>query len=305
MESIIALPNDYVVVDLETTGMNPRWEDILELAAIRYRDGIETDRYEQLIKPSQPIRPFISRLTGITDDMVADCPSIDAAIKDFSEFLGEDILIGHNIAGFDTIFIADAYERYLSRQLTNHCVDTLRISKKVLPNLPSYSLGAISSMLDVPYHGAHRGAADCEITHCCYQKMRSSILEKGTEEDFIALFAHKPKKIQVDKIVALSCNIDPSHPLFEKIIVFTGALAMSRAEAMQMAVNCGAILKTSVTTKTAYLVVGSQDITRVGDDGMSTKEEKAHALNASGKAHIQIISEEEFIAMVTKEGAAL
>ena len=70
---------------------------------------------------------------------------------------------------------------------------------------------------------------------------------------------------------------------------------MSRAEAMQIAVNSGAVVKTSVSRKTDYLVVGKQDLTLVGDDGRSTKEEKAYALNADGKAVIQIIDEAEFL----------
>lgn len=69
---------------------------------------------------------------------------------------------------------------------------------------------------------------------------------------------------------------------------------------MQLAVNVGAIVKTSVTSKTSYLVVGDQDLMRVGDDGLSTKHEKAIALNASGKANIQIIPESEFLKMVKK-----
>ena len=71
---------------------------------------------------------------------------------------------------------------------------------------------------------------------------------------------------------------------------------------MQMAVDAGAILKTTVSSKTGYLVVGKQDITIVGMDGMSSKEEKAHELNNSGKAHIQIIDEQEFLQLVKKEG---
>lgn len=74
---------------------------------------------------------------------------------------------------------------------------------------------------------------------------------------------------------------------------------------MQMAVDAGAVLKTSVSSKTGYLVVGEQDITIVGMDGMSTKEKTARSLNESGKANIQIISENEFLELVKKEGATV
>lgn len=300
MESIVALPDDYVVVDIETTGKNPRWEFILELAAIRYRHDVETGRYEQLVSIGQPVRPFISRLTGITDEMLVGQPTIDIAIRNFADFVGNDIMIGHNIAAFDTIFLADAYEKYLSTQLTNPCVDTLRYAKKLCPKLKEYTLQEVSSFFDIPYKNAHRGATDCEITNACYQKLKQLALSQGSEGDFKVSFIKHSKKIQVNEIVPNVSDLDSSNPLFNKIIVFTGTLSMSRQEAMQLAVNAGAILKTSVTAKTNFLVVGGQDTSRVGDDGMSTKEEKANTLNSSGKANIQIISEQDFLNMTTK-----
>ena len=149
MRSIIALPNDYTVIDFETTGFNPKWEGILELGAIKYRDGKEVSRYQQLVLPSQPISMFITRLTGITNEMLIGKPTIDAVIGDFADFIGDDILIGHNVAGFDTVFLADAYEKYLGKTLVNSCVDTLRISKRLFPGLRYYSLGIISAELNV------------------------------------------------------------------------------------------------------------------------------------------------------------
>lgn len=301
MRSIIALPNDYTVIDFETTGFNPKWEGILELGAIKYRDGKEVSRYQQLVLPSQPISMFITRLTGITNEMLIGKPTIDAVIGDFADFIGDDILIGHNVAGFDTVFLADAYEKYLGKTLVNSCVDTLRISKRLFPGLRYYSLGIISAELNVEYKDAHRGLSDCEITNACYQTMRNMILTNGTLEDFQDSFEkRKSSRINVNEIVARVCDIDPNHPLFSKVVVFTGALGMPRIEAMQIAVDFGAIVKTSVTTKTDYLVVGEQDISRVGDDCMSSKEEKAIRFNKSGKAKIQIIAEDDFLRMVKK-----
>ena len=96
-------------------------------------------------------------------------------------------------------------------------------------------------------------------------------------------------------------SVDESNPLFGKTIVFTGQLSMERTEAMQLAVNCGAVVKSAVSRKTNYLVVGVQDKALVGDDGMSTKEEKAYALNTSGAANINILSEEVFLKLAKGE----
>lgn len=300
MKSIIELPNDYVIVDLETTGKNTKQDEITELAAIRYRNGQEVARYSQLVKTQRPVRGFVIMLTGITNEELEDKPPIGEVIGAFADFIGNDILIGHNIAAFDAVFIADVYEKHLGRTLENPCVDTMRIGKKLCPDLPSYSLEALTSHLCVEYRFAHRGLTDCEITNACYQKMRSMILESGTTESFKEKFKKKKVEDQIGKIVATTNDICAEHPLFGKRIVFTGALLLTRAEAMQLAVDFGAIPQKSVTTKTDFLVVGVQDIDRVGTDGRSSKEEKAIKFNESGKANIRIITEDEFIKMATK-----
>lgn len=300
MKSIIALPNDYVVVDLETTGRNTRQDSITEIAAIRYRDGQEVETYHQMVKPEKPIRGFVIMLTGITPAMVEDAPTIDQIIGDFADFIGDDILIGHNIAAFDAVFIADAYEKHLSRKLENQCVDTMRIAKKVCPGLHSYSLYDLARHLGVSYMGAHRGTADCIITNDCYQKMRGMILENGTLDSFQDSFKKKSSMSKIEDITPSSTDMSPDHPLFGKKIVFTGALVLARADAMQLAVDFGAIPQNGVTTKTDFLVVGVQDIDRVGSDCLSSKQEKALRFNAEGKANIRIITEDDFISMTAK-----
>lgn len=300
MKSVIEFPNDYVVIDIETTGRNTRQDEITELAAIRYRNGQEVARYAQLVKTQRPVHGFVIMLTGITNKALKDKPTIDKVIGDFADFIGDDVLIGHNIAAFDSVFIADAYEKHLGRTLGNPCIDTMRIGKKLCPGLPSYSLEALSSHLCVEYRSAHRGSTDCDITNACYQKMRDMVFESGTVESFKEKFKKKKAEDQIGEMLANAGDASSEHPLFGKNIVFTGALLLTRAEAMQMAVDFGAIPQKGVTTKTDFLVVGTQDLDRVGTDGMSSKEEKAIRFNESGKANIKIITEDDFIKMATK-----
>lgn len=303
MRSIIALPNDYVVIDLETTGRNPQQDNIIEISAIKYRNNVETDKFSQLIAIDRPISHFVSMLTGITDEMLEGKPYIQDVLPSFVEFIGNDVLVGHNIAAFDSCFLAKAYNDYLNKEFENPCVDTLRLSKKLNKEFLRHSLGFLAFHYNVSYDGAHRAAADCLITNACFQCMKREIRENYGEEEFCAAATRKAK-INVSEIVP-ECEVtDCSHPFYQRIIVFTGALSLSRQDAMQLAVNVGAIVKTSVTSKTSYLVVGDQDLARVGDDGMSSKEEKAHALNNSGKAQIQIISESIFLELVKKEGVS-
>lgn len=90
-------------------------------------------------------------------------------------------------------------------------------------------------------------------------------------------------------------------PLWGRIVVFTGNLpSIPRHQAIQIAVNCGAVIRGSVSSKTNYLVVGEQDLDIVGLDGMSTKQERALELNSAGKGHIQIIDEAEFLRLANR-----
>lgn len=299
MKSIVALPCDYVVIDLETTGRNPHQDEIMEIAAIKYRDNKEVARYSQLVKTVKPVSGFVFMLTGISSKMTAQKPTIDQVIGDFAEFVGDDILIGHNIAAFDSVFLQEAYEKHLGKPLENACVDTMRLAKKLFPGLESYSLGVVAEHLGLSYHEAHRGLADSETTNACYQSIRSTALSNGTLETFCDLFKKKSSADMIKEITA-TASAPTDHQLYGKNIVFTGSMLLTRAEAMQLAADCGAVLQKGVTTKTDYLIVGVQDLDRVGTDGMSLKEEKAARFNETGKANIQIITENDFLKMVKR-----
>ena len=232
MRSTLALPNDYVVVDIETTGTNSKQDDIIEIAAIKYRDGKEVGRFSQLVATDKPLSGFIINLTGITSETLVGQPPIQEVIQEFSVFVGDDMLVGHNIASFDSCFIAEAYTKYLNRELTNPCVDTLRIHKKLYPRWHRHSLEYLAFFYGISYEGAHRSSVDCEITNACYRCMRDEILANATEAEFCDRPA-KPKK-KITDVVPTVNSFDPNNPLFQKTVVFTGGLAISRQDAMQL-----------------------------------------------------------------------
>ena len=108
-------------------------------------------------------------------------------------------------------------------------------------------------------------------------------------------------KVSVSEIAATIDKFDETHAFYKKNIVFTGELiTLERKEAMQEAVNLGAVIKSAVSSKTHFLVVGVQDKSIVGDDGMSTKEEKAYGLKEQGH-NIKILSEREFLRLLNKK----
>lgn len=97
--------NDYTIVDIETTGLSPDKDDIIEIGALRIRDNIVVAEFSQLIKASKPLSKTISQITGITDDMLADVKELDDTLSDFLQFINNDTVVGHNIA-FDANFIS-------------------------------------------------------------------------------------------------------------------------------------------------------------------------------------------------------
>lgn len=159
--------SDYTVVDIETTGLVPGRDEIIEIAAIRYRDGRERESFSSLIRPKKPISPFIECFTGIKSEMVKDSPSIEEVIPSFLDFIGGDALVGFNVH-FDVNFLYDACMDSTSRPLTNNAVDVLRIARDVL-DTPDHQLSTVAHALKVSTSGAHRAMSDCLITNRCYQ----------------------------------------------------------------------------------------------------------------------------------------
>ncbi len=163
--------SDYVVVDIETTGLSPTFNKIIEIAAIKVSNGKIVDKFQKLVNPDEKINYYITNLTGITNDMVKNKDKINVVINEFKDFLGNSTIVGHNV-NFDINFLYDNLYNTNKEYLTNNYVDTMYVSKKVIPGLTSYKLESITSYLNVDYTGAHRALNDCMFTYKCYEKMK-------------------------------------------------------------------------------------------------------------------------------------
>lgn len=163
--------SDYVVVDIETTGLSPEKNKIIEIAALKVKNNEVVDKYEALINPEEKINYFITNLTGITNDMVKNKPTVKYVLDDFKEFVGDNIIVGHNV-NFDINFLYDNLLREKNEYLTNDFVDTMYLGRKVISGLPNYKLQSISEYLNVEYKNAHRAINDCLFTFECYEKMK-------------------------------------------------------------------------------------------------------------------------------------
>lgn len=313
-KNLIALPSEYIVIDIETTGFDYRFYDIIEVAALKISNGICVDSYSSLIQPPLKevwkfseddsvnveeyyVDSFISQLTGITNEMLAAAPSVDDILPVFLDFIGDSVLIGHN-ANFDINFIYDTAMDVLGTPLENDFIDTMRIARKVFPTLQHHRLSDVAQACDIEVSCAHRAANDCKTTAACYEFMRNYILCNSSEAEFIKSFTYNYEK-QLASVVASVGSIDSTNPLFGKTVVFTGALSsMSRKDAFQIVANLGGIPDNSVTKKTNYLIIGNEEFTHSIKEGKTNKMRKAEEYLAKG-AEISVMSETTFFDLIS------
>jgi DNA polymerase-3 subunit epsilon len=166
------LPCDYVVVDIETTGLSPKTDDIIEIAAIKCRSDKPVEEFSSLIKISRPLPRHIIRLTGIDDKMLATAPPARDVIAAFYDFAKGETLLAHN-ANFDINFLYDAIKSTLGEDFNNDFVDTLKISRRQNAHFENHKLGTIAKNFGVISETQHRAMADVEVTHKCYIAMKS------------------------------------------------------------------------------------------------------------------------------------
>ena len=115
--------SNYVVFDLETTGTSPKKDGIVEISALRVRDGEVVEEFTSLVNPMMHIPYYASQVNGITDDMVEDEPTIDDILPEFINFIGEDVLVGHNIHCFDMKYIWRDCEKVFGKVPNNNYID--------------------------------------------------------------------------------------------------------------------------------------------------------------------------------------
>lgn len=161
--------SDYVIYDLETTGTSSANDRVVEISAVKVRNGQVDSEFSTLVNPEMPIPFFASEVNGITDDMVADAPIFEVALKDFLEFAGDDILVGHNIHTFDMKFIYRDVERYFGKTISNDYIDTLQIARAYLPQLSCHKLTALAEYYGINPDGAHRALNDCRMNQKIFE----------------------------------------------------------------------------------------------------------------------------------------
>ena len=178
--------SDYVVVDLETTGLSPENDKIIEIAAVKVINDTVTDTFSTLVDPHRHINGYITEITGIDDSMVKNAPDISEAMPGFMDFLGDMSVLGHNVIRFDLRFLQAVSD------IEVFCVDTLDVANHMHTGSCGKSLGALCARFGVINDNAHRALSDCLATHEVYLRLKDEYMKNGA---FFTMAANCGRKL--------------------------------------------------------------------------------------------------------------
>lgn len=184
--------NSYIAIDLETTGLDPKRERVIEIGAVRVEEGTVTKELSILLNPRMELRKEISELTGITEEMLADAPELSLVIDQVLEFCGDLPLLGHHVI-FDYSFLKRAAVN-AGYSFERRGIDTLKLSRRFMPEEEKKNLSAACAYFGVSQETAHRALGDARSAHRLYQKIRELHYKDAPE-----IFAGTPLIYKIKK----------------------------------------------------------------------------------------------------------
>lgn len=168
---------DYVIFDLETTGISPNYDEVIEISALKVKGGEVVDEFNTLVNPGRKIPFGATKVNGITNAMVAEAPAFSHVLAEFLDFAEGLVLVGHNIARFDMKFIWRDAEQYFGEIPQNNYVDTLQVARKHLPKMDHHRLVDLAEHYGISSEGAHRALNDCYMNQKVYECMVAEMRE--------------------------------------------------------------------------------------------------------------------------------
>jgi len=180
------LLNEYIVLDLETTGLSKYKHKITEIAAIKFKNNEIIEKFHSLVNPETEIPNFITKLTGINSDMVKNAPTINEIIPNLKDFLSNHTIIAHN-STFDYGFLNQNHLNKYNKPLSNQHLCTRKLAHRLLPELYSKKLSVICDHFEITNKQAHRAMTDVEVTAEIFSKFLTLMKNKDikTKEDII------------------------------------------------------------------------------------------------------------------------
>lgn len=173
---------DYVLYDLETTGISWKKDKIIEISAVKVRGGKVVEEFSSLVNPEMPIPYYATEVNNITDDMVKDCPTIKLVLGEFLGFIGNDILVGHNIHNFDMKFIYRETMDIYGKNIDNDYVDTLFLARHCLPELSNHKLVDLANYYKLSTAGAHRALNDCRMNQQVFENLGKEVVNAAKND---------------------------------------------------------------------------------------------------------------------------
>jgi DNA polymerase III epsilon subunit family exonuclease len=202
--SVIAIDEtDYVVFDLETTGAKAPPCRITEIGAYRVANFEVTDEFHTLVNPEMPIPPFISTLTGISDEMVKHAPKFCEVVDDFLGFIGDSVLVAHN-ARFDMGFLNHEVGRvYNDYRVANPSLCTVQLSRRLLPNIENHKLKTVANYFSVDLIHHHRASDDAHATAKIFVNLLKDLCLHGVRDlAGVKKFVAKTNYARRSKVIA-------------------------------------------------------------------------------------------------------
>lgn len=318
---------DFIAIDFEIANADMASACSIGLAYVE-NNAIVKEQYFLIKPPSLSFHPKFIAVHGITEKDVEDAKSFPEVWEMIKEDISSHTIIAHN-AQFDMSVLYCCLEKYQLDKPDFSYICSIPISNRATRGAKiGQSLKDRTSYFGIAMEEHHHAGSDAracaELVIACIESRKKdsltnycasyptlpiklfSELKPQTTFGRATTFAkRKPVKqfnsVSISEISPTTDSFDENHPLYQKNLVFTGDLhSLDRKDAMQQVVDVGGVIKSGVSSKTDYLVVGVQDQKLVGSEGISSKEKKAYDLQAKGKP-IEIINEQQFLALLKKE----
>lgn len=287
-----AFPDDYIVIDIETTGLNSEKDDIIEISAIKYSDNRKVASFHRLLKPTKPLENSIIQLTGITNEMLEQATEPNDALLDFYNFVTEDkdqqkvlkldkvenpILMAYN-APFDIGFLYDHLAKQLNLYLSNDFVDVLLLARKLVPNMAHHRQVDMAKYFHISTEGAHRAGDDTRMCNAVYQRLKEMFYKTYQEP------------LQC-KELAINRNAAAKSPLAGKNFYVSGYMQFSTKYALKnLIAGLGGSLDSHFQEHTDCVILG------LGKKSELETDEIKYAANIKRNiGYIKIYKEETFI----------
>ncbi len=283
---------EFVAVDVETA--NPDMASVCQIGVAVFTGREVADEWESLVDPRDWFSPFNVCVHGITEDMVIGAPTIPDIAPEIRDRMQGRVVVCHT--PFDRISIHQAFAAHDLEVPSSTWLDSARVARRAWPEVcrSGYGLANVCSLIG--YQFAHHDAL--EDAKAAGQVLLAASAETGLGLDEWLVRVEQP--INPASVTPIAREGNPDGPLFGEVMVFTGALSVPRREAADLAAAIGCRVDSGVTKRTTTLVVGDQDVTKLGGHNRSSKHRKAEELISAGQG-IRILRESDFMVLVGLE----